>query len=64
MLDGGHLLFYALEAFRGRPVDRKVQEWAIRSGMAVLLALMMFVTLNDLNTIGLWRGIAGLIARG
>lgn len=64
MLDGGHLMFYALEAVRGRPIDRKAQEWAFRSGMALLLALMMFVTLNDLNTVGLWRGIAGLIARG
>jgi regulator of sigma E protease len=64
MLDGGHLVFYVAEAVRGRPVDRKIQEWAFRSGLAMLLALMMFVTLNDLNTIGLWRGIAGLIARG
>ncbi|MFW2829953.1 RIP metalloprotease RseP [Sphingomonas sp. ID0503] len=64
MLDGGHLLFYTLEGLRGRPIGQKVQEWAFRSGLALLLALMMFVTLNDLNTIGLWRGIAGLIAEG
>jgi regulator of sigma E protease len=61
MLDGGHLLFYALEAVRRKPVDARVQEWAFRSGLLLLLSLMIFVTFNDLSSFGLWRGLAGLI---
>ena len=48
MLDGGHLSFYAIEAVRRRPVNPRTMELAFRSGMYVLLALMVFVTLNDL----------------
>ena len=48
MLDGGHLLFYALEAVRRKPVAPEVQEWAFRSGLLLLLGLMLFVTFNDL----------------
>ena len=59
MLDGGHLLFYAVEAIRRRPVAPEVQEWAFRSGLLLLLGLMLFVTFNDLSAFGLWRGIAG-----
>jgi regulator of sigma E protease len=61
MLDGGHLLFYALEAVRRKPVDPQVQEWAFRSGLLLLLTLMLFVTFNDLAAFGIWRGLAGLI---
>jgi regulator of sigma E protease len=61
MLDGGHLLFYAIEAVRRRPVDQRVQEWAFRGGLAALLALMVFVTVNDLGQFGLWKGLAGLV---
>jgi regulator of sigma E protease len=61
MLDGGHLLFYAIEAVRRRPVDQRVQEWAFRGGLAALLALMVFVTVNDLGQFGLWHSLAGLI---
>ena len=61
MLDGGHLLFYALEAVRRRPVDANVQEWAFRGGLAAILALMLFVTFNDLGSFGLWKNLAGLI---
>lgn len=61
MLDGGHLLFYAIEAIRRRPVDPQVMEWAFRGGLAALLALMFLVTINDLGAFGVWRGLAGLI---
>jgi len=64
MLDGGHLLFYAIEAVRRRPLEPRVQEWAFRGGLAALLTLMLLVTFNDLGTIGLWRGLAGLVGRG
>ncbi len=61
MLDGGHLVFYALEAIRRKPVEPAVQEWAFRSGLALLLGLMLFVTFNDLGTVGVWQRLAGLI---
>ena len=47
-LDGGHLAFYAAEAVRRKPLDSRSQEWAFRAGMALVLALMVFVTLNDI----------------
>lgn len=55
MLDGGHLTFYAVEAVQRRPVSPRTMEIAFRSGMYALLALMLFVTLNDLASLGLWR---------
>ena len=61
MLDGGHLFFYAIEAVRRRPVAASTQEWAFRGGLAALLALMVFVTVNDLGNLGLWKNLAGLI---
>jgi regulator of sigma E protease len=61
LLDGGHLFFYTLEALRRRPVPAQAQEWAFRSGLALLLAFMLFVTVNDLASFGLWRRLAGLI---
>ncbi len=61
LLDGGHLFFYALEGVRRRPLNPVVQEWAFRSGLALLLAFMLFVTFNDLASLGLWSGLAGLI---
>lgn len=61
MLDGGHLLFYAIEAVQRRPVSPAVQEWAYRSGLALLLTMMLLVTFNDLGSFGLWRNLSGLI---
>ena len=61
VLDGGHLLFYAVEAVRRRPVRPQVMEWAFRGGLLAILALMLFVTLNDLGAFGVWRNLAGLI---
>ncbi|MBL8671347.1 MAG: RIP metalloprotease RseP [Alphaproteobacteria bacterium] len=48
MLDGGHLLFYAYEAVRGRPLGERAQEYGFRVGLALVLALMVFVTWNDI----------------
>lgn len=61
LLDGGHLLFYAIEAVRRKPLNPAVQEWAFRTGLMVLLALMVFITFNDLASFGLFRGLGGLI---
>jgi regulator of sigma E protease len=48
MLDGGHLVFYAIEAVRGRPLGAKAQEWGFRVGLAFVLALFLLATRNDL----------------
>jgi regulator of sigma E protease len=47
-LDGGHLAFYAAEAVRRKPASPRSQEWAFRTGIAFVLALMLFVTINDI----------------
>jgi regulator of sigma E protease len=47
-LDGGHLAFYAAEAVRRKPASIRSQEWAFRTGIAFVLALMLFVTINDI----------------
>ena len=47
MLDGGHLVFYAMEAIRGKPVPEKYQEYAFRVGFFILIGLMLFTNLND-----------------
>ena len=61
VLDGGHLVFYALEALRGRPLPPRVQEYGFRAGFAVLACLFVFATWNDLTHLGLFRWVSGLI---
>ena len=61
MLDGGHLALYTVEAVQRRPVSLQAQEWAFRGGLAFLLALLLFTTLNDLGSFGLWEGVGRLI---
>ena len=61
VLDGGHLLFYLVEAVRGRPLPQRAQEYSFRAGIAVLGGLFIFATWNDLTHIGLFRWVAGLI---
>jgi regulator of sigma E protease len=48
LLDGGHLLFYAIEAIRGRPLSDRAQEYGFRIGLAIVLLLMIFATFNDI----------------
>ena len=48
LLDGGHLLFYAIEAVRGKPLSERSQELGFRVGLALVLALMLFATYNDI----------------
>lgn len=48
MLDGGHLMFYAVEAIKGKPLSDRVQEYAFRFGLFILVALMFFANLNDI----------------
>jgi len=54
-LDGGHLAFYVAEAVRRKPLGIRSQEWAFRTGLAFVLALMLFVTINDLVSLDLFR---------
>lgn len=48
MLDGGHLMFYTIEAIMGRPLSERACGYGYRIGIAMVLGLMVFVTLNDL----------------
>lgn len=61
VLDGGHLVFYAVEAVRRKPVSVQAQEWAFRGGLALILALLLFTTVNDLGSFGLWDQLGRLI---
>lgn len=49
LLDGGHLMYYSIEIFTGKPVSEKVMEAGQRVGMAMLFALMAFALYNDIN---------------
>jgi regulator of sigma E protease len=59
LLDGGHLLFYACEAVRGRPLSDRAQEIGFRIGLAIVVMLMLFATWNDIVNLG-----ASLTSRG
>ena len=48
VLDGGHLVFFAIEAVRGKPLSEAVQDLGFRIGLAMVLMLMLFATWNDL----------------
>ena len=61
MLDGGHLLFYGIEAVQRRPVSPEAQDWAFRGGLAFILALLLLTTVNDLGSFGVWERLGRLI---
>ncbi len=56
LLDGGHLLFFAIEAVQRKPLSERTQEIGFRIGLAVVLMLMAFATLNDLSILRRWFG--------
>jgi regulator of sigma E protease len=60
VLDGGHLLFYAAEAMRGKPLGPRAQEYGFRIGLALVLTLMVFATRNDLVHLGIWSWLKNL----
>lgn len=62
VLDGGHLMFYAAEAVRGRPIGKRVQEYGSMAGLAAVLALMIFATWNDLVHLRVVAFFASLIS--
>ncbi|CAA9509919.1 MAG: Intramembrane protease RasP/YluC, implicated in cell division based on FtsL cleavage [uncultured Sphingomonas sp.] len=61
MLDGGHLALYTVEAVRRRPLGERAQDWVFRGGLAALVTLFLFTTLNDLHSFGLWESIGRLM---
>ncbi len=54
MLDGGHLVFYAAEAVRGKPLSDRIQEYSFRIGQALILLLIVFVFFNDIRNLNLF----------
>ena len=52
LLDGGHLLFYAIEALRGRPLSERAQEVGFRIGLAIVVMLMIFATFQRHSSFG------------
>lgn len=61
VLDGGHLLFYAAEAIRGKPLGQRAQEYGFRIGLALVLTLMVFATWNDLVHLRIIEFVKGLV---
>ncbi len=51
LLDGGHLLYYFIEALKGRPLSERAQEMGFRVGLAFVGGLMLFATFNDIRHI-------------
>lgn len=62
LLDGGHLLFYGVEALQGRPLGPRAQEYGFRIGLILVFALMLFATRNDLVDLRVWEFIKGLVS--
>jgi regulator of sigma E protease len=62
MLDGGHLLFYAVEAIRGRPLGEKAQEYGFRFGLAIVLTIFVVATWHDLVKFGVGPFLARLFS--
>jgi regulator of sigma E protease len=62
LLDGGHLLFYAFEYSRGRPLGARAQEYGFRIGMVLVFSLMIFATWNDLVHLRVVQFLVGLVS--
>jgi regulator of sigma E protease len=54
VLDGGHILFYIIEAVKGSPLSQAAQAGAMRVGLVLILLLMVFVTVNDIVHLGIF----------
>lgn len=62
ILDGGHLLFYAIEAIRGRPLSPRAQEIGFRAGFAMIVSLFLFATWNDLQRFKLLEFVGRILS--
>lgn len=60
VLDGGHLLSYAIEALLRRPIPARVQEAGLRFGVAVIISLILVTNFNDLTRMGALNWVAHL----
>jgi regulator of sigma E protease len=59
LLDGGHLLFYAAEVLRGRPLSDRSQEYGFRVGLVLVLMLMVFAFYNDFHQVPWLKSLFG-----
>ncbi|HWV81284.1 MAG TPA: RIP metalloprotease RseP [Hyphomicrobiaceae bacterium] len=57
LLDGGHLMFYLMEAIRRKPLSERTQEIGFRIGLSLVLMLMIYATFNDLPIVRKWIGL-------
>jgi regulator of sigma E protease len=57
LLDGGHLMFYLMEAIRRKPLSERTQEIGFRIGLSLVLMLMIYATFNDLPIVRIWIGL-------
>lgn len=64
ILDGGHLVFYAFEAIRGKPVPDNIQAASFKIGFAVLITLFVFATFQDLSRFGIFKPFQALTGTG
>ncbi len=62
VLDGGHLVFYSIEAIRGRPVGEKAQEYSFMVGLFLVLTLMVYATRNDIVSSSFWVAITNFFS--
>jgi regulator of sigma E protease len=62
ILDGGHLVYYAIETVRGRPLSAKVQEYGAQAGLVALVSLFLFATWNDLQRLKVLEFLGGMLS--
>ena len=62
ILDGGHLVFYAIEAVRGRPLGPRAQEYGFRVGLVLVVSLMLFATWQDLVRLRIVQYVVSLVS--
>jgi len=62
MLDGGHLLFYSIEALRGKPLSERVQDLGLRFGLLLVVGLLVLGTVNDLGRFNFFGFVSGLFS--
>lgn len=62
VLDGGHLVFYAVEAIRGRPLSPKAQAIGFQAGFALIISLFLFATWNDLQRFKLLEFVGRILS--
>ena len=62
VLDGGHLLLYAVEAASRRSIGPRIMELAFASGFTALVSLMLVLTWNDLAALNVWKRLSGMLS--